>query len=607
MNLQQTIAYIKALLGVETDGITTANLDALKALIDPQRAEWERVTGDIEPHYYGDMPTAIKDAFPNEPENVFNYRKKNFRSKTKSHLWQAITDVNRLISGSRFRIETGAQMSEYLESDEGKIEGNTVLEFLFDCVSPFRVLDANGFVVVMPHVNEAVTGVDSNKSIDFEDRLISTKEIVYLDNEVLIFRENSKDNKSFGDMGFDYSDSDKYYFLTKEWYLILETKGGKTAFAEYYEHGAGVIPAVAVGGHQMKKYDKKKKKYFSFYESDFSAAVPYMDDFSVLVNQLKSTTLTRVFPFMIMRGVTCKTCNGKGKTTCVDSSGQAIIENELTTEEKCKTCDGVGTTQFSALSDIVVTSPLEKDNIGGKTQEAKPSALDGQFISWSSPPIGSVVELREQKSAEYIEMINALNIATPTKFAESGISKEKDRESKYSQLQNISGELARIARQFLTIKAAIRYGAASEEIAAIKIIEPSSFQIQTLEDLRLAAFSDAAAKPHCVRYAEYFEYIGKKFADDATKLKLAEIEYYYTDGLSIVPAEERSEMMASGCVSKADCIRAARVCGVLQRLTAQGDINVLKDDYKAIETKINAVIEEKYLKELTAVPAVEIE
>ena len=67
---------------------------------------WNRVVDGMFPHYYGVIPQAIRDAFPNETQHQWQYRVNIHESMTEDQLWQAISDVKRLIMSDKFAIES---------------------------------------------------------------------------------------------------------------------------------------------------------------------------------------------------------------------------------------------------------------------------------------------------------------------------------------------------------------------------------------------------------------------------------------------------------------------------------------------------------------------
>ena len=67
----------------------------------PCRTEWERIKNEIKPHYFGTIPPALGKAFPNEDDDVWNYRKDNYEAKTESCVVDAVKKLSRLLQDSK--------------------------------------------------------------------------------------------------------------------------------------------------------------------------------------------------------------------------------------------------------------------------------------------------------------------------------------------------------------------------------------------------------------------------------------------------------------------------------------------------------------------------
>ena len=108
---------------------------------------WAKVVYDIRPHYYGFLPDAIRKAFPNETSHQYEYRCNIHESMTRDQLWQAISDVKRLIMSDKFAIEVDTGLKEIISMNKFGHMGNQNFEsFVFNSVYPRRVLDPNALL-----------------------------------------------------------------------------------------------------------------------------------------------------------------------------------------------------------------------------------------------------------------------------------------------------------------------------------------------------------------------------------------------------------------------------------------------------------------------------
>ena len=73
--------------------------------IYPFKREWAKITDEISPHFYGDIPDALEKTFPNEDDEVFQYRKDTYQAKTKACITDAINKLSRLLQDSKFSVK----------------------------------------------------------------------------------------------------------------------------------------------------------------------------------------------------------------------------------------------------------------------------------------------------------------------------------------------------------------------------------------------------------------------------------------------------------------------------------------------------------------------
>jgi len=62
---------------------------------------WKVERDELQRHYQGEPPDAIKEAFPNEEGLVLDYRLKIFQSPTRGPLLKAVDEIWRMFSTSR--------------------------------------------------------------------------------------------------------------------------------------------------------------------------------------------------------------------------------------------------------------------------------------------------------------------------------------------------------------------------------------------------------------------------------------------------------------------------------------------------------------------------
>jgi hypothetical protein len=291
---------------------------------------------------------------------------------------------------------------------------------------------------------------------------------------------------------------------------------------------------------------------YSYYDSDFSHAVSAMDDSEILSNQLKVITANAAFPTRIIKGLECDTCKGKGKIQKRDEFGQLCwLDDSMHVPEMqtCKSCHGRGTLAIGALDQIVVPD----NQAFGAEQNSENLATS--YLAYVNPDISSIVEVRQQKTLAAGEVDEVLNITKPSKFAESGIAKEKDREGKYTFLKNISNTFSRLIQNVLHVSVDYLFTAESDAVKQqIKqntyVIEPISFDIRSASEVEAEYFSNIDQKPLTFRKEQYLDVLRKRFGDDAQAVLVADTAIEYTKGLMLRTIAELQTLYSLSIISR---------------------------------------------------------
>jgi hypothetical protein len=248
---------------------------------------------------------------------------------------------------------------------------------------------------------------------------------------------------------------------------------------------------------------------------------------------------------------------------------QGIVnENFDTPMTKCTSCNGSGTIAISVLDNITITPPNNEifDNEGNL-----------RITGGIAEKVIGVKELREQTDSAQVKVAEALNITKPSKFAESGVSKEKDRDGKKTKLQDISDGLTTLSMQTLSGMASLKFLNSTQrenEKQAINIIQPQDFEIKPIEELEEEYFSNLENKPLVLRRKQFKELLLKRFKNDTTVSVLDDLAFMYTGGLHLMTQKELGDMEMKGLITRADAIKAIRVHPILEMLMKMGLIDV---------------------------------
>lgn len=555
------------------------------------REYWAKVYNDIYPHFYGFMPKAIRDAFPNEAKKQLKYRLRIHKSMTKAELWQAIFDVKRVMMGDKFTIETGDLLGEWLSSRKfGTSKMRMSFEgYLWDMVYPHRVLDPNAVLAVIP------TPTSENERVKIELRIFPSDCIEYYDDDKVVIYDKK----------ISSSTAQKWWVFTRDMVMIRVKRSSKNVNEQstdeiqvIYEHFNGFTGVCPLGGVHMVIQDYRTQREVCYYESDFSYAVPLMEKVEIKDNQKESSTLNCVFPLRVTQGLDCQACDGEGKIRRSQANGQIYdphdyqysnfnddMDDALDSEifDTCKKCHGKGTIPLGALDGVVAT-PVDNDPMSGDGKDI--ADIGKRFVAYVSPETSSIVELREQGNQDYTRMVEALGLTKPSKMAESGISKEKDREAKYTKLQNIADGMRHLIE--CTLKTVIHYlfvneGERQPELEQLAVIPPQDFQIKSVTEIQEEYFKDIDKKPMSIRYKQHKELLSKRFKENDVIHALDDLAIEYTDGLFLQTLEELQTLNNLGVINAMDIKKARIAFPIIKAMHKAGELDLMADRSKLLE------------------------
>lgn len=540
---------------------------AFSPMINLLREDWKRVKKDIEPHFFGEMPEAVKEAFPNEKPSQQAYRKRIHTSPTKDKLWKAITDVNRIIMSANFVLNYGPKLDKFLQANPRPFNGYSLSEYLGVVLYPERVLDPNGFYAVLPtnladmiisDTGELVSNPNSlNRDLGVKIMYYPSQNLLYSDSELMIFAEYKLANTTIFAGGLPLA-SLCYRVLTKNsTFLIDPSETDSTLrYLEYFETpNRDEIPAGVLGGRWIPRIDQNTNLDGSYFESDFSFAVPVMVDLNVVKNQHKAITCTSVFATTVVREIPCKAegCFG-GRVQTKNANGDfELDEYGGVITHACPSCNGTGSIDLSALNVIVAPRQSAFD------ADQKPIALS-DYIHHDTPDVAAVQELGGQVEKAQEEVNQALTILQQKMVGQTAESKAADMEDKQTFLAAIAKGLARAGENILRWSSYIVLGdAAQAEAAQISVAAPQSFDIMTVEALRQMRDQNRAEKSLDTRAYETLKLVEKE-SDNPVKIREVELVQEYTQNRSeallteldswlineVITPREYREALASG-------------------------------------------------------------
>ncbi len=594
MNIQEFLDWLKVRTEQE-NGTMGANVLLLPKPV--QAPYWAKVIADMRPHYYGEMPPAIFDAFPNETPQQHIYRLKIHESTTKELLWQAMSDVKRLVMSDKFAIESGAGLKPLIDSAIfGQSQKMSFEAFIFNTVYPRRVLDPNAILATIPITDPN----DQSKPVGIDLRMFASGDILHFSKQVVIVFDRHKTSEA--PKGVEVF---RVFTLSHQIEVISTETDGKIVFSidptATYPHLSNDLGVTVLGGREITIFDIDLKIDITYYTSDFGCAVSQMNILERTDNQLHAITLRVIYPHMVTQGIKCEAdgCSS-GFVQVRNKDGElkfkyADSPNPEPLEEACGRCGGKGTISLSVLDNITITPPNNDIyNTDGTLKDVSGNIAD-KIIGFASPDVSSVKILMEQKEASKIGVTEALNLVKPSKFAESGVAKEKDREGKSTALQDISDSMAILALNTLTSIASLRFlntTERKEEIEAIRIIQPEDFEIKPVEELASEFFDNLLNKPLALRWMQYNQLLLKRFKNNPEMIVLNNIAFAYTNGLHLETQTELANKVSAGFITRDEAIKALKITPVTMKLVLSGVINLdkfdMKENMEALRLKIDA-------------------
>jgi hypothetical protein len=579
------------LIGGYNNGTTANNL--VSSEIAFLRYFWQKVSSDIAPHYYGSMPSAIEKAFPNEKIEQTNYRREVHQSATQDYLKKAITDTSRIIMSSEFMPYFGDALALWGSRNPTPYNDHSLLEYLSTELYPIRALDPNGYIAVLPdNVSDLTETSQGNFETiakqNGEDFAVKIKyypslDLVYQDDDMMIFRE-----PIIVESMVVANPVSKlcYRILTKDSSFLYDPSG--TSVPEMYkeffrQEGRNFITAAILGGSKKIIRARDSGLILSYFDSDFSYAVPAMNYLELVSNQHLVITTNSVFPITMSRLIPCpeKGCND-GKIAARDNVGSIVVDEfGAAILHTCKKCNGTGKFDIYTMDAMVVPSGLMMDDAG------KPLSLTDYFAQ-VSPDTDAVKELGEQKQKATEKVQQALSIVMQKQVGQTADSKEADMEDKYTFLFNIALSMSRLCTHILKSTAYLVLDKSlwAAEIPQIKTSTPKTFSIVSLEALRAMRDLNREGKSLDIRAQESLKVLEKE-TDNPEKIKALEWLHEYTQFRNEATNNELRSWTAAQVISPKE-YKEALFAGAEIQKAMYANPNITKEQTFALLQKIFA-------------------
>lgn len=479
-----------------------------------KKPRWQVERDELMQHYEGIASKVLEDAFPNEEKIILDYRKKIYQPLTRGAFLKAVDEIWRLFSSSRYSVTfSNTDFEKWV--DLPMWDGMSVEQWVLRVAYACRVVDPNGYIVIIPK-GPGLT--DGTKKVDIDLSIVNSKSIVDDRVDLLSWDEGKSD--------FSIGQNHITHYMTDEVYAVSRVgTDGARVLEMVYEHQAERVPAVKLGGRTIIEIENGRPK--SRQISDFAHALPLMNSLAVVDNQYVSVMLSSCFPHRFIQGVPCGPCHGTGRTSVVGTDGQQVIS-------ACTTCNGGG--------QVFPVSPLLGYYINpappGVTPQEREVMANRKPIEFAGPDISTIQFLADRRDKLKTELNESLDIQVAQSFAQSGVSKEKDREGMYIQIARIADYWFNVMLKSVLEIAQIYWEPIESIRGQVNVTAPVSFDIKNEGDLLSEFVELYTSAPAILRYPAFSDYVQKRFANNAALARAATLAVQYAP-LSIANENEK--------------------------------------------------------------------
>lgn len=462
------------------------------------------IENEIKVHSDGLYPTKlIEERRPSESLAVKEYRKKIWKPITKPVFSKVITSLNKIrrscdwsikfdVTKQSKKIIEGEGLSDYCETKFPYF--NNITTWAFGVLLRAYLTDPNALVCVYPIKEDYI---ENSYVRPFPTIFYSTQVIEYIDGDYAVVK--STDKVQYGDVN-SKTWGDVYYVITTQTIQRYEQiKSDRTMQLSWeYPHKTGVLPIVKTKGIFKKELDGT-----FLFDSRISSMIPRLDEALREYSDLQAEVVQHIFSEKWeFAPDDCQTCKGKG-----------AIKTNYGGSENCTACNGTGNKQRGPYTVMQIKAPM-----GG--EQALPT-----------PPMGyiqkevSIVDIQDKRIDKHIyNALSSINMQflENVPLAESGISKEVDRDDLNTFVHSIAEDIVSVLDKVIFFINEIRYGVIipnkNERMDLLPTIAvPEKFDILSPAHLEqeLQAAKNNKVNPVIVNAME-IEYANKKFSNEPT-------------------------------------------------------------------------------------------
>ena len=451
---------------------------------------------------------------PREADETFQWRLSQYRPYTRTP-FQMCMDV---VAGAIFQ-DSNFNVTLEDVNDAAYINGNNFndMDLISYIKSNFQWIceDPNGRFVTIPKEPYYATTTDK---IEPRVYFIPSKNIISITDDEMIF--------NIHDIAW-VANNIGYFRFKKDpntgQYIHMDAANGG-----YYAHMMGRYPSVIAGG----KWNTQ-----GWFDSWLNAAKAVADDFVSSKSAEQLVNKEASHPFIVEASTDCPDCNaGLIQVACQVTpetpQGQQLI--------RCPRCGGSHTISHNPADRMIVPPDQMKEKL---VQIINPDVEINKFH-------------KENCQDLYDSMMEALHM-NYIEQAQSGVAKDKDMETRYQFIINISNDLfdriiTRIIIDILSLRnVAVQGNNVVPAPTGFYITKPTQFQIKTASQL-LDEYTVATKSqlPDYVRAKHVEDYVDKQFGGDEV-LKKKTFLINRMDFLAVATeGDKQSRVLGGACANR---------------------------------------------------------
>lgn len=546
----------------------------------PNKVECVSMAEKLRMHYDGRMPgKLITDRRPSEPEDIQQYRKTIYVSKTENPINKVIHSLEKIRRAQDWNIQyvAGSEQSTIAEDEtlqryceEDYPIHTSITNWAFTELLGQYLIDANGIVAVVLEKLPEVEGEYCKPVAKFFE---SDQIVEYVEGEYVVLKSRDKCTYYTHNGTRRNMEGSIYYIITTDQFVKYEQTGTKQFTpTDVFPHNIGELPAWKAGG-----LFKRRVNNDTIYKSRIAGMVPSLDEAAREYSDLQAEIVQHIHSEKY----------AYTNTECPDCKGTGIV-NKDGKQVRCSRCGGTGS--------ILHTTPYGMHLIQAQVIGEQ---------SLPTPPVGyvqkdtKIAELQDTRVRQHIyDALAAVNMEflAETPIAQSGVAKAYDKEELNNFVNSVAEDIVRNLDNVYYFINEYRYMMVvpSEDLRRAMLPHinvPTKFDIAntTVIMQELKAAREANVSPIILRELET-DYAKKQFNTSPEVSQMVEA-IFNLDPLFGIQEENKMVMLQNGGILELDYIVSCNIHKFVRRAIHEHE-DFYSMEYKKQQEILNGYAEE---------------